>query len=109
MVASTVTDLVLVLVAHVVDTDLPVEDPLLEAPGDSLDIRLFDAGTATVVDVLVVSPEGREEELRQETAGDLTLHADGIFHQLNCKGAGERPWPGEEEQDASVSSRTIVL
>lgn len=61
------------LVAHVVDTDLPVEDPLLEAPGDSLDIRLFDAGTATVVDVLVVSPEGREEELRQETAGDLRV------------------------------------
>jgi len=59
------------LVAHVVDTDFPVEGPFLEAPGDSLDIRLFDPGTATVVDVLVISTEGREEELRQETAGDL--------------------------------------
>jgi len=48
-----------------------VEGPFLEAPGDSLDIRLFDPGTATVVDVLVISTEGREEELRQETAGDL--------------------------------------
>jgi len=26
------------------------------------------------------------------------LHADSIFHQLNSKGAGERPWVGPESR-----------